>query len=500
MSPTSAVTGSAGSIGAEIAVPGDAGSVFYLTKRFPRLSETFILHEILGLEEAGVPLRVFALAEGAEAMVQPEVARLRHPVTYLRVRGGIGPRALHLLRTGAAHAHLAANHPARYLWVLAYILVKRRHLSTLRHFVEAGLLADLALRCRARHVHGAFAHGPATVAHLVHLLTGLPFSFAGHAKDLYVSAPNLLARKAAAASFVLTCSRSAHDYLTGAIGTSAANVVLAPHGVDADRFRPRAGAPLPGGGLPGGAGPESAPLEIIAVGRLTAKKGYPVLLEALSLLNDAGRLVHCRVVGGGEQRDELRGLVATFGLEGRVELLGNRTQEEIAARYRSADLFVQASVVLGNGDRDGIPNALREAMASGIAAVASTVGGIPEVLHDGRSGLLVPPSDPAALADAIAALDDDRPQLARLGAAARRHVEENLSQRVLIEAIVPLFMGRGDVRVKAGGGDVRVKAGGGDVRPVTASGAGTGSVATGSAGGCEAEVGPGGAAVASVGS
>ncbi|MHB1929803.1 MAG: glycosyltransferase [Acidimicrobiales bacterium] len=408
------------------------GSVFYLTKRFPRLSETFILHEILGLEAAGVPLRVFALADAGEALVQPEVDRLRLPVTYLRAGRGLRCRVSHVVTTSAAHVRLAADRPARYAAVLSYVLVKRRHLSTLRHFVEAGLLADLARRGGARHVHGAFAHGPASVAHLVHLLTGLPFSFAGHAKDLYVSAPDLLARKAAAASFVLACSRSAADYLSAAAGPAAAKVVLAPHGVDTDRFCPARNEPSPGTGT----------LQVLAVGRLTPKKGYPVLLEALALLDAAGHRVCCRVVGSGEQRDELQAIVAALGLGERVELIGSRTQEEVAALCRSAAVFVQASVVLDNGDRDGIPNALLEAMASGLAVVGSAVGGIPEVVEHEVTGLLVPPSDPAALAAAIAGLDDDRVALARLGAAARSHVVLNLSRRALVGSIVPLFASR----------------------------------------------------------
>ncbi|MHB8505183.1 MAG: glycosyltransferase [Acidimicrobiales bacterium] len=172
------------------------------------------------------------------------------------------------------------------------------------------------------------------------------------------------------------------------------------------------------------------------------QEGLPVLLEALALLDAAGHRVCCRVVGSGEQRDELQAIVAALGLGERVELIGSRTQEEVAALCRSAAVFVQASVVLDNGDRDGIPNALLEAMASGLAVVGSAVGGIPEVVEHEVTGLLVPPSDPAALAAAIAGLDDDRVALARLGAAARSHVVLNLSRRALVGSIVPLFASR----------------------------------------------------------
>ncbi len=405
-----------------------SGTVGYLTKRFPRLSETFILDEILGLEAAGVPLRVYALAHPGEALTQPDVDRVASPVTYIHPRGPWRVRLAAARAAAAAHGVLLWRSPGRYLWVLAYIARKRRHRSTVRHFVEAGRLARHLEQAKARHVHAAFAHGPASVAHFVHLLTGMPFSFGAHAKDLYLSAPDLLARKVAAAEFVLACSDSAATRLRQIAGPNAYKVILAHHGVDTARFAPAPLAP----------GPPPTQLRILSVGRLVDKKGYPVLLRALANLVASGHSVSCSIVGTGPRRSDLEALVAQLGLSATVEFLGARTHQEVAACYREADVFVQASVVLPDGDRDGTPNSLLEAMACGLPVAASSVAGIPEAVPEG-CGLLFPQADHLALAAALKRLDVD-PQLRKsLGIAARAHVVARLDRLACARSLAPLF-------------------------------------------------------------
>ena len=412
-----------------------SGTVGYLTKRFPRLSETFILDEILGLEECGVSLRLYALAHPGEAVVQPDVARVASPLVYLHPPGGWRQGAATARATVTAHCRLLARSPRRYLGVLGYLAWKRHHLSSLRHFAEAGRLALLLEAEDARHLHAAFAHGPASVAHFVHLLTGLPFSFSAHAKDLYLSAPDLLGRKVAAAEFVLVCSESAAAALRALPGAGGAKIVLAYHGVDTSRFRPpvgRWGASVIGD-------PGASPLRLLAVGRLVEKKGYPILLEALAQARAAGHRVELDVIGVGPQLRALDARTRALGLSGSVRFLGARTHQEVAAAYLQADAFVQASMVLADGDRDGIPNSLLEAMATGLPVVATTVGGIPEVVIHGQTGLLAAPGDSAALADLLATLATDRDLRRQLGRQARERVVESFDRGGMIRAISPLF-------------------------------------------------------------
>lgn len=403
----------------------NGATVAYLTKRFPRLSETFILDEILGLEAAGVPLRLYAGGDPGERVVQPDVERVASNVTYLHE-----PGALATIRQGlstiAAHSRLMATDPTRYRRAVRHLLRSPNRRTVLRHFATAGRLVRMLRRDHARHVHAAFAHSPASIAHYAHLLSGLPFSFAGHAKDLYTSEPASLAARAAAAEFVLVCSASAAAELQRHAG-STANVVLAYHGVDSERFTPGLGSRA------------ERPLTLLAVGRLVEKKGYPVLIDALAAVAAQGREFSCEIVGSGAAESELREQISRLGLDGAVKLVGARTHQQTAEHYRRADLFVQASVVLGNGDRDGIPNSLLEAMASGLAVVASDVAGIPEVIDDEDTGLLVPPGDSGALANALTRVIDDEVLRRRLGAAARAHVVAELDRRACGRAVAAMF-------------------------------------------------------------
>ena len=405
-------------------------SVAYLTKRFPRLSETFILDEILGLEAAGVPLRLYAIADPHEKLVQPDVSRVASTVVYLQNADSWVERWGEYRETLIAHARLFRESPPRYLGVLTYIARRRRHFSTMKNFAQAGRLALILRKNETRHLHAAFAHGPASVAHFVHLLTGLPYSFSAHAKDIYVSAPDLLARKLRDASFVLSCSESARNALTSLAGSDATKVILAHHGVDTSRFTPSIQTVSPKG--------DDATLRVLAVGRLVAKKGYPTLLGAIKIMSDTGRPVRCTIVGSGTDRERLATMVADLGITTSVEFVGSQTHQEVAERYHHADVFVQASVVLANGDRDGIPNSLLEAMASGLAVVASDVAGIPEIVTP-ANGLIVASGDSTALAAALERLANDPALRAQLGARARDLVVEKFDRTSCALRIAPLF-------------------------------------------------------------
>jgi glycosyltransferase involved in cell wall biosynthesis len=406
-------------------------TIGYLTKRFPRLSETFILDEILGLESAGIPLRLFAIADPGEALIQADVSRVASAVGYLHTGPGRAAAARDHLRFLRSHGTLLRRRPLRWCAVVAHIALSRRHMSTVRHFLEAGALAVELERVGATHVHAAFAHGPASIAHFVHLLTGMPFSFAAHAKDLYLSSPDILARKVAASSFVLVCSSSAAAELARvveahwdpAVRAQRGRIILAPHGVDTDRFVPGRGSTAPG------------PLRILTVGRLVPKKGFGVLLDALTELRDSGVDFECRIVGGGPLKAELSGRAARLGLTPRVSFLGALPQTGIVAHYQWAGVFVQASVITPDGDRDGIPNSVMEAMASGLAVVASAVAGIPEVVHDQNTGVLVAPGDAAALATALRGMAGDTPLRLRLGEQARGYAVAHLSRRACLRPV-----------------------------------------------------------------
>jgi glycosyltransferase involved in cell wall biosynthesis len=389
--------------------------VAYLLKRFPRLSETFILHEILELERQGLPLTLFSILDPGEEMVHADVARVCAPVRYLPSgRAAVLP----FLR---AHLALLRLDPRRYVGVAAYVLQRRRHLATIKHFLRAGWLARELDHVGVTHLHAHFAHGPSSVAHFVYLLTGLPFSFTAHAKDIYTSPRDLLAVKMRAACFVVTCTGYNAQYLSEVVGgTAAGRVHRIYHGLDLRKFNPN-GHTVGGAADAARAGASADPI-ILAVGRLVEKKGFPYLIEAFRQVYARGYQARLHIVGGGDLKETLRRQVSEAGLADRVTLLGPRPQEELIALYHKATIFALPSVVAESGDRDGIPNVLVEAMRLGLPVVSTDVSGIPELVIDEETGLVVPTRDAPALAAALARLLDDAALRTRLAAGAARHV------------------------------------------------------------------------------
>jgi glycosyltransferase involved in cell wall biosynthesis len=398
--------------------------VTFLLKRFPRLSETFILNELLALERQGVPLRIYSILNPQEEVVHADVAKLRTPVEYFPVgiRG-----AWHLAR---AHLRMLSGAPGAYARTLADA-ASRRRLAALKHFVRAGWLAARLRDVEAGHLHAHFAHGPASVAQFASQISGIGFSFTAHAKDIYTTPPELLRTKLRAARFVVTCTQYNARHLADLAGDPWANRIFRIyHGVDFDRFRSNGARSKRPAGRP----------MCLAVGRLVEKKGFTYLIEAMQILTASGRRVGVRIVGGGDQRKALEAQVARAGLEGVVELSGPMPQEDLLALYEDAAVFVLPCVVTDNGDRDGIPNVLVEAMRMGVPVVSTAISGIPELVLDGKTGLLVPPRDAEALANAIAALLDDPERACGLARQAAAHVSEWFDLHRNAEALRDLLL------------------------------------------------------------
>jgi glycosyltransferase involved in cell wall biosynthesis len=394
-----------------------------LVKRFPRLSETFVLGEVLELRRQGVPVRLHAVLDPHEAHVQPEAASLRSEVSYLRLRAGlVGWLGLIPTATGTAWRHPRGTGRA------FRFAVGRHSTATWRHLAEAFVLVDQLERERAQHLHAHFAHGPAAIAHLAHLISGIPYSFTAHAKDLYTTPREYVAQRGRTATFVVTCTEANRDYLAGLLGAEAEKVVVCRHGVDLERFATIDRRPVPG--------------RILSVGRLVPKKGFDVLLRALAVLAAREVQFECRIVGGGPLAGELRELARSLGIADRVVVAGARPQTELVREYAEAEVFALAPRVLDNGDRDGIPNVLAEAMAAGVPLVSTAISGIPEVIDGDRTGLLVPPDDPAALAGALESLLLDPDLRAAVAQAAREWAIEHFDRSRAVEPLARLFAER----------------------------------------------------------
>ena len=405
------------------------GRVAYVVRSWPRLSQTFVLNEVLAVERLGCELSIFAMVRSGEELVQPQLAQVRAPVHYLDDDpgpSGASPQR----RASLGHARAWATAKGRRSLGAGYATVSPT--TSLR---LATRLADAIGRSAAEgrpidHIHAHFAHDPALVAMFAHQLTGLPFSFTAHARDLYgVPRPALVAR-ARAASAIITCCQANVDHLhTQLPARLRSRVRLIHHGVDLSAFAPL-GAEVPAA--------TAAPL-IVSVGRLVEKKGFTDLLAALGLRRTRGVRFRCVIYGEGPLRDALEHQRRALGLEDVVELAGQRRQDEVAAELTRAQVFALTPCVTADGDRDGVPNVLAEAMASGLAVVATPVGGIEDLVRHGDNGLLAPPHDAPAIADAIGELLADTALRERLGAAARRTVEADFDLDTAASRLTDLF-------------------------------------------------------------
>ncbi len=375
-------------------------TLVYVLKRFPKISETFILQEIAELIRQGERVAVFALLRPhAGEPWHAGSAELASHTVYLPTGP---PRAVALLW---ASLLVLLTSPARSTAALAVALrwsLQQRRMDHLKRFGEAAYI-QRRVPAQADHIHAHFAHGPATVALLLSRMAGVPFSFTGHARDIFELTPSpILADKMARARFVVTVSKFTREHLRGiAHPIDRDKVVVVRNGLNASSFSPRGGDP------------DGVPL-LLSVGRLVEKKGQDTLLEACALLRDRGLVFRVEVVGEGPQRARLEDAIHRLGLNGHVALLGSRDRDEVRAAYDRAHVFVLPCRQTSVGDRDGLPVAIVEAMAVGVPVVTTPVAGIPELVGDGVSGILVPPDDPARLAEAVERVLTDRALRSRL--------------------------------------------------------------------------------------
>jgi glycosyltransferase involved in cell wall biosynthesis len=415
---------------------GSDKQIGYLLRSYPRLSQTFVLNEVLALEKIGVSLQIFALINPHEQVVQRQVDQVRAPVQYLDA--DVQPRSVLNEHAAAARRHLKG-----YLRALAYLAanrsIDRGYTASSRWecFLQAVRLISLRDRQqhdtgkRIDHLHAHFAHDPALIAFLAHLMTGIPFSFTAHARDLYQVPEKALTDRIRQAQAVVTCCRANLDYLGQIAPSQRAKFSLIYHGVNLNDFRPRAAQE---------AGPPSTCPLILSVGRLVEKKGFQDLLQALLIVKESGVDFHCAIYGDGPLRPQLVDWIEQHGMAGEVSLNGDRTQQELISIYQEAALFALTPIQTQDGDRDGVPNVLVEAMAVGLPVVTTAVSGIPELVDDRQNGLLFQPHDVEGIASGIIELLRSPEKRRQLGGEALQKVSAQFDITQAARRLQALFV------------------------------------------------------------
>lgn len=398
-----------------------------ILKGYPRISETFISNEILLLEALGFSIHLFSMRKPRESFTHKSVQRIRAAVDYLpeEILKGFFPLIRHNLR-------LALRCPGRYREAVGIAFrrfLRTRKSATIKHLLQAGYLVDKLLPGRnIAQFHAHFAHSPTSVALFASHLSGIPFSFTAHAKDIYTSDPRQLREKMALARFVVTCTEFNRRHLTGIAAGCGTPVHRVYHGIDLALF---AGASDPR--------PPEIPYRILTIARLVPKKGLPTVYRALTILKERGVRFEHTLIGDGEDREKILAVIRSLGLSETCRWMGTLPHEAVLGHYRSADLFVLGCEIAENGDRDGIPNVYIEAMALGVPVVGTRVSAVPELISHGRTGLLVPPGAPGELAAAMQRLLTDVDLRARMIPAARERVRRDFDNRRLIGDLAEIY-------------------------------------------------------------
>jgi glycosyltransferase involved in cell wall biosynthesis len=384
--------------------------VAYVMSRFPKISETFVLYEMLAMQKAGVEVELFPLLHERRGPRHPEAVAMERRAHFFPFLSW---------RIVAANIRRLIADPRRYLAVWREVLSGTAgslnfFCGALAFLPKCLCLAERMERLGVQHVHAHFANHPALAALIVHRLTGIPFSFTAHGSDLHVDR-RMLRQKVSAAAFVVTVSAYNRELIVQECGEEVRPRVHVIHCGPQPAFARASEAPprAPDGHL-----------RIACIASLEEVKGHRFLLEACRLLAADGVRFRCDLVGGGPLRASIEQRVVSLGLSDRVVVHGPRPGPEVARVLREADVVALASYPTRSGKREGIPVALMEAMALGLPVVASGLSGIPELVEHERTGLLVNPGDPWSLADALRRLADDPCLRARLGTAARERVAE----------------------------------------------------------------------------
>lgn len=397
----------------------DSKHIAVLVKRFPKVSETFILQELLALQERGVPLVIYSLYRPSDKEIHDATVRLTAVVHYTPALKSLGS----WLRV---YWYVLRDAPLRYTQAMLACAFSRKR-GRVWDLFAACYFAARARKDSVNHIHAHFANMPTAVAGLIKMLAGIPYSVSAHAKDIYLTSPGVLRKRLLNAEFTITCTEYNREYLARLLGDDR-QILRSHHGIDTDFFSPP--QRVKSGRM------------ILSIGRFQEKKGFATLIEACRRLVDLDVEFECRIVGYGPLQSMIEERIVDCGLESHVKLTGKLSHQDVFELYSQATIFALPCQIAGNGDRDGIPNVLLEAMAMELAVVTTPVSGIPELVRDGNNGLLVLEKDPETLAKAVMRLFGDTELAQRLGKAARQTVIHNFKNATNTNALVKLLESR----------------------------------------------------------
>lgn len=392
--------------------------IAYLFSRYPVISHTFCDSEMLGLEARGVELTIGSLNPPANRFRHECNAQFRAETVYPPPSPVLAAIEKQANRTGEWPSAMVERHEHAYG-------------NSFKAATRARNAAFFASEFRKRgveHIHVHFANRATHTALFIKEIAGIPFSFTAHAQDFMVDLgdDNLLREMCREAQFVVAVSDWSRDLLARTCPDSDAKITRIYNGVRLEDFTTARAA-------------STGPLKMISIGRLIEFKGFHHLLVACAKLKERGVPFELAIVGTGPWSELLLARRAELGLENEVDFLGNQTQEQVKARLADSHVFVLPCIVDSKGASDILPTVIMEAMAAALPVVSTHLVGVPEMVEDGKTGLLVQPGDEGPLADALENLANDPELRAKLGAAGRSLAETRFQREVAAGQLLEKF-------------------------------------------------------------
>ncbi len=382
--------------------------VGYILTKFPVLSETFILSEILGLKELGLDISIFSFKKGEEKIIQNGADKVLQKVIYLP----------HLFSKDLFLANLWAikRYPKNYLEAVR----RSVHFKRKSSLIFGAYIAKIAKKLSISHIHAHYAYHSSEAGLVCSTILGIPFSFTAHANDIYKGKFGRICKKIRWARFCTTCTAFNKNYLD----RCGKNVHLIYHGIEPKREELKL---------------KKDGYTVISCGRLREKKGFYYLIKAARILKDKGIQIKVGIIGEGDERDRLESLIDELGLKEEVYLLGAMKREDVLSEMGKAKVFCLPCVVAKDGAIDGIPNTILEAISSFTPVISTNISGIPEVIVSGKSGILVRERDELAIAEAIEKLIFDRKISYKFKKLSNFYINRKFSQKENLEKLLNLI-------------------------------------------------------------
>ena len=397
----------------------------YLYSRYPVISQTFCDAEMLALERRGIELVIGSVYPPLTSLRHEYIARLRAPIHYAPPQEILKILERNAKTTGKWPRNLVEEHARKYGPGAKAELRARNALY----------FADFFTRANVHHVHVHFANRAAHTALFLKEISGIPFSVTAHGQDFMkdLGSDDLLREICAAAEFVAAETDYSRDLLRQRCPASAAKIHRVYNGIDLERFSMlRCDTARPA------VAPYHIP-QIVSVGRLVTFKGFEDLIDACAELQRRGADFICEIIGDGPLREMLQAKIERLDLSSRVHLLGSLSQNAVLEKLQAADLFALASTTDAQGATDIFPTVILEAMASARPVVSTRLAGIPELVLDGDTGILVSPGDASALTEALQRLVYDREVRLRYGRAGRARIEQHFQIENTVAPLLKLL-------------------------------------------------------------